>query len=154
MHGRQHAQISLGLAIAIAGVAIVAAVVIGAWWWWKQNAERLKESAKAAYVEGQRAGATLGERDCLIRAVARPSDKNNQTILESVRTNVVLRGCLQTSSVENKFCDGVQAKDDLMSHATWAVQSCASLGFADSYCPQMMGQIAEYCFSEKRAAKL
>jgi hypothetical protein len=145
---------SLLLAIVLAGLAIVVAVAIGAWWWWKENAEQLKESAKAAYAEGQRAGANLSESDCLARAVTRHGNKDNQTILESIRSNLIFRGCLDTSKVERKFCDGVQPKDDLLSHATWAAQSCANVGFTDSYCPQMMGQLAEYCSSQKRAAKL
>jgi hypothetical protein len=151
--GRQGLQL-VQRVIAIAAVALVTAVAIGAWWWWKENAEQLKESAKAAYAEGRRAGAALGERECFARAVTRHSDKSHQTILESVRTNLILRGCLDTSRVETKFCDGVQAKDNVLSHATWAAQSCANLGFTDSYCPQMMGQLAEYCSSQKRAAKL
>ena len=150
---RESGKISLGLALVIAGVAVVVTVVIGGWWWWKENAERLKESAKAAYAEGERAGATLGERDCLARAVTRHSDGNNQAILESVRTNLILRGCLDSSRVESRFCDGVQPKDELLSHATWAAQSCASFGFTDPYCPQMMGQLADYCHSQKRAEK-
>lgn len=129
-------------------------MVVGAWWWRGRNAEQLKESAKASYLEGQRAGAALNESGCLTRAIARHKDAENQTFVESIRTNLNLRGCLDASKADPKFCDGVPAKDDVLSLVAWVAQSCANLGFTDSYCGQLMTQISEYCSSQNRTSKL
>ena len=56
-------KISVGLWLIVAGTVILVAAGTGAWWWWREHAGEIKESAKAAYAEGQRAGATARESD-------------------------------------------------------------------------------------------
>lgn len=136
----------------IAGITIVAAVGVSAWWWW-QNTDHLKELGKASYLEGQRAGAVLDETGCVTKAIAQHSDKENKTLLESVRTNVFLRGCLDASKADVKFCAGVPLKDGLLPLATSLAQSCANQG-TDSYCGPLLSQISEYCPSQNRTSKL
>ena len=147
-------KLPLGPTIAVAGVMIVAAMGTGAWWWWQQNAENLKEAAKASYVEGQVAAARLDETGCAAAATRRHGDSENQTILGSVRTTLFLRGCLEASKVDVKFCADVPANDETLAVATWAAQRCMSQGFTDSYCHHVMRQIPEYCSSPKRTSKL
>jgi len=147
-------KIPLSPAIAIAGVAIIGATLAGAWWWWQQNAERLKESARASYAEGRRAGAALTESGCLAAAFERHRDPQNQAFAESIRTNLILRGCLDVSRVEAAFCEGVPAKDNVVTLGAWAAQRCISLNFADSYCSQILTQVAKHCASPERALKL
>src|SRR5262245_5213629 len=129
-------KIPLGPTIAVTGLAIVAAMVTGGWWWWQNNARKLGEAANEAYAEGRRAGARQGEKGCVGEALARHADQQSQTIVGTIRNGLVLRGCLETSKAEAKFCDGVPPEDEIFARATWATQSCAGAGLGDSYCPQ------------------
>jgi hypothetical protein len=147
-------KIPFGLALIIAGVAIVLAMAGGAWWWWKDNAEKLQEAGTVAFDEGRKAGAKLREGGCVARAIERHRIDENRTLLGSVRTNLFLRACLDASRLEAAFCDGVPAKGEILSLGLWAGQSCAKAGFADAYCGQMFSQVAEYCSSPERASKL
>jgi hypothetical protein len=147
-------KIPLGVSLVIAGVAIVLAMAGGAWWWWKDNAEKLQEAGAAAFDEGRQAGAVLRESGCVDKAVERHRVAENRTLLGSVRTNLFLRACLDSSKSEPAFCDGVPAKGEILSTGLWAGQSCVKLGYTDSYCGQMFTQISEYCSSPERASKL
>ena len=146
-------KIPLGPALAVAFITIVAGMGLAAWIWWDKNAEHLKESAVAAYAERQRVATALDENGCVSEAIARHSERANQTFVESVRTDLVLRGCLDASKKEPKFCSEVPAKLEVISVAAWSAQSCADIGFTDSYCGQMMYQIVEYCSSDPRVRR-
>ena len=147
-------KIPLGLTIALGGIVIVAAMGFGGWWWWNENAEQLTESAKGAYLEGQRAGSALDEPGCLAGAFAKHGDKENQTLLGTIRTSLFLRGCLDTSKPDPKFCAGVPPKDEVLALAAWSAQRCANQDLTDSYCGHLMAQVSEYCSSNTRTAKL
>src|SRR5260221_28637 len=102
-----------------------------AWWWWQKNAASFKEASQAFMLDGQKAGAALGESGCVAKAVARHGESENRTFIQSINTALFLRGCLDESKAEAKFCEGVPSKEEILSYALWAAQSCANLGFTD-----------------------
>ena len=104
-------------------------------------------------AQGTRDGAALSESGCVDKAVERHRDSDNRSIAGAIKTSLYLRTCLDASKPEPKFCEGVPSKDETATYALWTAQRCTSLGFTDYYCPNVVGQIADYCASAKRAKK-
>jgi hypothetical protein len=146
-------KIPVGVWIAVATLAVIAALAGGAWWWWKANVDGLMESAHAFALEGQKLGATLTESGCVAATVERHGKSENRTFGRSIQTSLFLRACLDESKAEATFCDGVPSKEDILPYSLWTAQTCTSLGFTDYYCPHVVGMIPEYCSSAKRTLK-
>ena len=138
-------------AIAAAGLLLIGG---GAWYWWKHHSAEFLESGKAAMTEGQAAGRRLDEGACMVLAIDRHKADWNRTMASAVRNNLWLSGCLDASRAQEKFCDGVPAKDDVVGAGLWAASSCARHGFSDSYCGNLFSSAVKYCGSAQRAEKL
>jgi len=139
--------------LGVLALLTIAAVGSGYWWWKHSGADMIKEAAHA-YGEARKAGASMDETACLDRGVAVLKTPEGQSFGGAVRNNVVLKGCLETSKLVAPFCTGVPVEDSVMKQATWQASACQKLGATDSFCPQLMGEVAKYCISPARAAKV
>ena len=141
--------------IVIAAVLIVGgAGAGGAWWWWQHGSGEFKEGMTQAYLRGEERGAAADEAGCLSHALSRLRSEPEPSILQAVRDNLDFSACLQTSRAVANFCDGVPAKDEMLSIVAWATHACTSREIESSKCGQTMKQIVDYCSSPVRAAKL
>ena len=140
----------------LAAIAVVGALVIGGggWYWWNYHGKEFLDSGAAAMVEGEASGRSLDEGGCMAQAIERHKADWNRTMASAIRNNVWLAGCLDTSRVQEKFCEGVPAGDDLVAAALWAASACANNGMSDSYCGNLVSNAVKYCSSPKRAEKL
>ena len=139
------------VAIALGGVLLIGAV---GWYWWHNHSTDLLEAGKTAIGEGEAAGRQLDEGACIVLAIDRHKADWNLTMASAVRINLWLGGCLETSRVQERFCDGVPDKDDVLAAGLWAASSCARHGLSDSYCGNLFSTVARYCASPNRAGKL
>src|SRR5512147_853425 len=96
--------IAILLAIAVAGTALIGA---GVWYWWSHYSAEFIESGKSAISEGEASGRSLDEGGCMTRAIERHKADWNRNVASAVRNNLWLSGCLQTSRIQDHFCDGV-----------------------------------------------
>jgi hypothetical protein len=130
-------------------------IVAGAgYWWWQKNAAGMIEAGKLAMEDGHKRGMTMEESGCVTEAVSRHKAEASPSIGGSVKNGLFLRGCLDASKPQAKFCEGVPAKSNAVQVGLWAGQICQGAGLNDPYCPSLMQQVAEYCASPKRTSKL
>ena len=140
----------------LAAIAVVGALVIGGggWYWWTYHGKEFLDSGAAAMMEGEASGRALDEGGCMTQAIDRHKADLNRTMATAIRNNVWLAGCLNSSRVQEKFCDDVPAGDDIVAAALWAASACANNGMSDSYCGNLVSNAVKYCSSPKRAEKL
>jgi hypothetical protein len=138
----------LGL-IAIAGLLAIGG---GAWYWWKHHSTDFLEGGKAVMEDGRKSGATLQESGCVTQAVAR--HKSGPSIASTVRTSVWLTMCLDTSSPQADFCDGVPVPENPVAVGVWAAGACSQHGLADPYCSSIFQSVSSYCASPARTGKM
>lgn len=143
--------LSILAAIALAGALLIGG---GGWYWWTHYGTEFLESGKTAIMEGEASGRSLDESGCMAQAIERHKADWNRTMISAIRNNVWLSGCLDTSRVQEKFCEGVPSDDDVMAAALWAASACANQGLSDSYCGNLVSNAVKYCSSPKRAEKL
>src|SRR5262245_45467371 len=152
---RKPASSSKIVLIVIAAVFIIGgAGAGGAWWWWQHGSAEFKEGFNQAYFQGQERGAATDESACLSEAVSRLRSEPEPSMLQVIRDNLELSGCLEASRAVVTFCDGVPPKDELLSTVSWATHACTSRNVDSSKCGQTMKQVVDYCSSTIRAAKL
>jgi hypothetical protein len=138
-------------AIAVAGALLVGG---GAWYWWAHYGTEFLDSGKTAMLDGQASGRTLDEAGCMLRAIERHKADWNRTMASAVRNNLWLAGCLESSRVQEKFCEDVPSSDNPVAAAVWAASACANQGLSDSYCGNLLSNAVKYCSSPRREKKL
>ncbi len=138
----------LGL-IAIAGVLAIGG---GAWYWWKHHSTEFLEAGKATIEDGRKSGERLQESGCVTEAVAR--HKSGPGMASTIRNSVWLAGCLDTSSPQADFCEGVPSPDNPLTVGVWTAGACLQYGLADSYCSSLFQNVSKYCASPERAGKM
>ena len=138
-------------AIALAGVLLIGG---GAWYWWTHYGTEFLDSGKMAMLDGQASGRALDEAGCMLRAIERHKADWNRTMASAVRNKLWLAGCLETSRVQEKFCDDVPPSDNAVAAALWAASACANQGLSDSYCGNLVSNAVKYCSSPQRGEKL
>ena len=140
----------------LAAIALAGALLIGggAWFWWTHYGTEFLDSGKAALLEGEARGRVLDEGGCMTRGIERHKADWNRSMASAVRNNIWLSGCLNTSRVQEKFCDEVPSYDNVVAASLWAASTCASLGLSDSYCGNLVSNAVKYCSSSKRTEKL
>ena len=139
------------LAVAVGGALLVGG---GAWYWWSHYGTEFLDAGKTAMLEGEASGRTLDESGCMVRAIERHKADWNRTMASAVRNNLWLSGCLNTSRVQEKFCDNVPSHDNVVAAGLWAASACANNDLSDSYCGNLLSNAVKYCSSSRRAEKL
>ena len=144
------------LLVILAAIAVGGSLLIGggAWYWWTYHGTEFLESGKVAIMEGEASGRALDEGGCMAQAIERHKADWNRTMPSAIRNNLWLTGCLDTSRVQDKFCEDLPAEDDIMAAALWAASACANNGMSDSYCGKLVSNAVKYCSSPTRAKKL
>ena len=139
----------------LVGTAVLAVLCVwGAIAWWKSNSAGLLDGMKTTYAEGQKAGASLNENGCLDRALERGKQQANRSIGEAMKTQIGLTACLNESKVNPEFCKSVPSLENPFSAGMWTAKICKQMGSDDPHCGGLMQEVAKYCASPKRKAKL
>jgi hypothetical protein len=140
----------------IVGILVGLIVIAGGlgYWWWQKNGAEMMEAANAAMMEGRKRGSALEESACLSEGLARHKADASPSIGGSIKNGLFIRGCLEASKKQPKFCESVPEKGNAVAVGAWAGQACAGAGANDPYCPSLMQQVIEYCGSPQRARKL
>ena len=135
--------------------AVAIAVVGGGYWFFKHQAADFFKETQAAAAEARKAGANMSEVLCFDRAAERLKTPAGRSISGSIRNSVVLTACMQASQPIASFCDGVPEYGNILSGAVWEAKTCAAIdeGGAE-YCTHLVREVAKYCSSPLRAAKL
>jgi hypothetical protein len=143
-------------AAVIIGVSVlfVAVTINFAWWWFNTQGRAYMEDAMAAYKEGEAAGARTNEQGCMDAALATHRTPEGGGMAGSLKNSVRFSGCLNKASVLQPFCEGVPPPNEIMAVAKWSQDVCRQHGFSDTYCPQLIQPVTEYCVSPERAKKL
>ena len=137
------------LVLVFLGVIVLAALG----WYVKQKAPEMLASAQSAESEGVSFGKGVSDSQCVSAALERY--QANRGIAATVTQSIWLDGCFQTSTIEEKFCDGVPRESDLMRSATWRVARCEEAGIQqDVSCPNLVGRVQTYCEGNVRRSKL
>src|SRR5262245_8776987 len=138
----------LGL-IALAGLLAIGG---GAWYWWTHHSQEFLESGKATIEDGRKSGGKLLEGGCVALAVDR--HKAGPGMASTIRNSVWLSGCLDTSSPQADFCDGVPSPENPVAVGIWTAGTCLQYGLTDPYCSSLFQNISKYCASPERAGKM
>jgi len=126
--------------LVVLGVAAI--VAIG--WFVKTRSGDLVAKGKVIHSEGATFGRGTSESQCVATAMDRY--RNDRGVVGGIKQRVWLSGCLETSTVETNFCDGVPAQDAIAGTVAWRVARCSDLGFAgDSTCPNILAEVQTYC---------
>ncbi|MDB5804118.1 MAG: hypothetical protein JWN73_1440 [Betaproteobacteria bacterium] len=135
--------------------AVAIAVVGGGYWFFKHQATDFFRETQAAAAEARKAGANMSEVLCFDRAAERLKTPEGHSIGGSIRNSVVLGACLQPSQPVASFCEGVPDYGNILDGALWEAKTCAALDETGAeYCTHMVREVAKYCSSPGRAAKL
>jgi uncharacterized membrane protein YhaH (DUF805 family) len=122
-------------------------------YWWSQHGDQILASGKASREEGHRAGDSLDEYACVVEAVGRHKAEDDLSLTSSVSNGLWLSGCLETSLLQQTFCEGVPGKNEAIAVASWTNAECSRNAMADPYCNALFQQIPPYCSSSGRTAK-
>jgi hypothetical protein len=135
-------------------IAVVGLLALGggAWYWWKHHSAEFLEAGTAAIEDGRKSGASLQESGCVAQVVAR--HKSGPGMTSTIRNSVWLSGCLDTSSPQADFCDGVPSPENPVAVGVWAAGACIQHGLGDPYCSNLFQNVATYCASSARTGKM
>ena len=139
------------IGVIIALVALVAAA--GSYWWYRHGGAVLA-SSRAALSEGYRRGSTVDEAACLAETLQRHRSDRDGGMAEVISRSLWLNGCLGSSRVAPLFCEGVRPAREFVNLATWVTAACERQGVSDSGCQSIYQQVAKYCASPQRSAKV
>lgn len=134
--------------------ALLLLLVAAGWYWWHANGESMMAEGKAAIIEGRKRGAAVDEAACVAEVLERHHLDREGSVSAVMARTIWLSGCLHTSRVAASFCEGVPPADELIKAGTWAGAACTQQGLDVGYCQPLYQQIAEYCSSPLRAAKV
>lgn len=132
-------------------LGVIVLVAVG--WYVKQKAPEVLANAQAAQSEGSLFGNDVSESQCVSNALERY--RANPGLAAAMTQSLWLDGCLETSQVEQNFCDGVPAESEIIKSATWRVATCEESGILqDATCPNLAGRVQSYCAGDARRTKL
>lgn len=124
-------------------LALVVAVVGAGWYFYSHRLEYLQKGA-AITTEGQTFGRTARESQCVDRALADYQRQRN--IVNGLRSALWIDGCLETSTVEASFCEGVPNPADTGAIEQWQKAQCIKANIEpDTGCRSVLTSVARYC---------
>jgi len=146
--------VKLILTISTIVLAVLLCIGGGAWYWWQKNSAELIESGKAAMSEGRLIGTNVDESGCVSRAFDNHKADWNRSFSSSIKNSLWLSGCLEASKVQEKFCVDVPSQNEIVAVGVWSGVTCSQNGMSDSYCPNLLQNVAKYCSSGQRSEKI
>jgi hypothetical protein len=106
---------------------------------YQYSPEKFQEKGEEGFQEGRAAGSALTESRCLSAAV----NDYKRGRLDVRKTKGWLVGCLQTSQMDDTFCNGVPEVGS-QPPSGWERRACAARGF-DNYCTLYMEILQHHC---------
>jgi hypothetical protein len=104
----------------------------------------LQEAANAD-AEGKRLGALIDAGACVDTAFARHARGQGRSLMAIVAERILLQNCLSTSRPVAGLCDSVPPPTQFMKAGAWAALLCRNRRLDDFYCPQLPGEVVNYC---------
>src|SRR5215210_955735 len=131
-------SVAKGFLIGCSVLLVLGIAAIGAFVWFaKTKGEAWVKKADEVRKDAQTFGQSVPESRCLTEAAARY--KKDPGIVSGIEQRVWLGGCLEPSTFEPAFCEGVPPEGEITKSATWRVDRCNELGLkGDSTCPNIL----------------
>ena len=129
-----------GTCVLLGGIALVAAAT----YWWMHHGRELIQSGANSVQDGAKLGKSTDNQGCLDEALSRY--RPNQGIGGSISTSLFLKSCLDSSRPTPGFCDDVPKPTEFLKAAQWETRKCEEAGLRDQGCPQLYGQVQQYCY--------
>ena len=141
--------------LGVVGLGAVLGVLAGAGILWlsRRIGPTLRDSAKAAHSEGQRAGAALDDSACVAASLDRLRTGNPDSVALLLRENLWVVGCLETSRLNDSLCQAVPSPSAPVQVGLWAARRCDELGIDGHGCGVLLQRVADYCSSPERRQK-
>jgi hypothetical protein len=139
------------IVVAVLGISIVASVA-GTVIWWRTSADKMFDDMKVARKAGEVMGRTMTESGCLTATLdeQKTNPKNAFNIVAQMTRTMQFEGCLKTSKIEDKFCDGVPPADKVLQFGVWANAVCVQHGVLDQQCGQSLQPVVMYCSFDRK----
>ncbi|HEX4509019.1 MAG TPA: hypothetical protein VH328_03025 [Burkholderiaceae bacterium] len=141
------------IVVAFIGGALALMAAAGAYWW-HRNGDSIVASSRAALDDGHRRGLSVDEGVCLGEALLRHAPNRGDSMSEAISRSLWLNACLASSRVAPSFCEGVPPPHEFIDLGNWVKTACARQGSADASCQTLYQEVAKYCASPQRVAKL
>jgi hypothetical protein len=141
------------IVIAVIFAAFVLMISAG-WYWWHVHGESVVTSGRAALTDGRRRGAGVDEAACLAEVLQRTRADQDGGMSEVIARSIWLDGCLGTSRPAASLCEGVPPPHEIINMSHWVLAACTRQDLANPGCQSLLQEVAKYCASPGRAAKL
>jgi hypothetical protein len=142
-------------AIVVAVIFAALLLVAGAgWYWWRMHGESVVTASRTAFHDGRSRGASVDETVCLAEVRQRNQADRGGDVAGLLSRSIWLDGCLRSSHVAARFCEGVPRPQEFINSGNWVAAACGRQGVADPGCQSLYQQVAKYCSSPERTAKL
>lgn len=140
----------------VVGVIFAALLLVAGagWYWWHVHGESIVASGRAAFDDGSRRGASVDEAACLAEVLQRNQADREGDLTAVLARSVWLDGCLRSSRVAAPFCENVPPPQEIINTSNWIAAACTRQAMSDTGCQALYRQVAKYCVSPQRAAKL
>jgi hypothetical protein len=133
-----------GLLISGAVIVFVVLIIIGVGAYWvSQHGGEWLDKTKHSIAEGQDFGKGTDNQGCLSEAISR--HRKDAGMSSAISTQLFLASCLPSSRVTPGFCDEIPKRLEFIKTAQWQTEQCRKEKLVDSYCPQLFGQVQNFC---------
>lgn len=132
----------------IVGLVIGAMVAMFVLWmgfsyvWWQSNHKEVMQAVDQAVIEGREIGRDATDRECMTIYLEVMRDCKEMTC--SIQNQVFLKSCLEHSE-RTELCASVPSKDELMTFAKWAANTCLTYQVDNNHCAAGLQEVAFYC---------
>jgi hypothetical protein len=144
---------AFAIVVGVIFAALILMISTG-WYWWHVHGASVVTSGRAALDDGRRRGAAIDEAACLAEVLQRNQTDRDGGVADVISRSIWLDGCLGTSQPAASFCEGVPSPREFINTSNWILAACTRRGASDPSCQSIYQQVAKYCASPGRAAKL
>ena len=132
------------LIVAVIIVLLVAGVVVGGVVWWGRNKDKLVGRIKEVATEGREFGRNTDNQGCVDETISRYKKEPGFTAV--ISNSLFTRACLEASRPTPGFCTDVPKATEFIKSAEWRKSQCTRFDLSsDSYCPQLLQPVQEFC---------
>ena len=116
---------------------------------------RSSPRAEPRSAKGDARGSAVDETTCVAEVRQRQRADVDGKLGEAISRSIWLNGCLESSRAVASFCEAVPAPTEFLKLGTWVSENCSGEGVAGQEgCQSIYQEVAKYCASPRRAAKL
>lgn len=127
----------------------VVAIIAAAGFWFYRNKDALVAKTKEIAEDARSFGENTDNQGCVDEMVSRY--KADPGFRSAISQAIFVQMCLRESRETPGFCDNVPKRIEFMKSAEWQKDQCRRLGLErDSYCPNLVQPIQNFCEEQTR----